>query len=604
MLSRKRLPLTAALCHNSSMADFRIPRPAMLGAGVLLRLLAIFLPAALLTGAVVLTLYSQELHNEHALHEQAAAHRIDFQADLIRREMKSVESDLLYLANQAVLYAFLAGRPGSRQELQDEYVLFCRQRGIYDQVRYLDTTGRERIRVNYNGGRPTVVPESELQAKVGRYYFTQAVLLERGQLFVSPFDLNIEHDRIERPIKPMIRFATPVFDREGTKRGILVLNYLGGALLTKLGEAAVGFPGAIWLLNRAGYFLRGPTAEDEWGFMLGHERGFAGSYPEEWARLRGSGYGQFRTGQGLFTSRAVSPPVVLAMRPPGESGTEADAGSADLIVVAWIPPHVLESRATRLLQRLMLLAAVVLVVVFVLAWYLAVAAAQRRAHERDLAASADRLRTLSLQLLTAQEDERRSISRDLHDALGQVVTSISLDLQRAGQAGDPERKDELVGRALRGAGRLLEHIHEISTRLRPTLLDDLGLKDAVQSFLSEYEQRTGIATATELRFERTDIPAAVSENLYRILQEALTNVSRHARADQVSVRLDIAPQLATLVVRDNGIGVGDGPFDAKRLGILGMRERAELLGGTFTLNSEPGRGTEVQVTLPVVKGGS
>src|SRR6202011_612885 len=103
--------------------------------------------------------------------------------------------DLLYLANQAVLRSFLAARAKSRQELQDEYVLFCRQRGVYDQIRYLDTTGHERVRINYNDGRCAVVSESELQAKAGRYYFAQAMLLDRGEVFVSPFDLNVEHDQ-------------------------------------------------------------------------------------------------------------------------------------------------------------------------------------------------------------------------------------------------------------------------------------------------------------------------------------------------------------------------------------------------------------------------
>jgi signal transduction histidine kinase len=571
------------------------PRPSLIAPRVLLGLLGVFVPAVVLTGAVVLALYEQDLRNEHALHVQAATDRVEFQTDLIRREMRSVESDLLYLANQADLSGFVAGQADGRRELEAEYVLFCRQRGVYDQIRYLDVGGRERLRVNYNDGQPAVVHETDLQPKVGRYYFTQALRLDRGEVFVSPFDLNVEHDQIERPLKPVIRFATPVFDRRGTKRGILILNYLGAALLSRLTEAAVGFTGTIWLLNHDGHYLRGPTAQDEWGFMLGHEIRFATYFGSEWAQVAATRQGQFRTERGLFTFRTVSPPVSRAADRRGA----ADADEATLIVVARIPVHVLEGRANGLLQRLLLLDGVVLFVVFILAWYLAVAAATRRAHERDLAESADRLRTLSLELLTAQENERRSISRDLHDALGQVVTSISLDLQRAGQAGDRERKDELIGRALRGASRLLEHIHEISTRLRPTLLDDLGLKDAVQSFLGDYEQRTGIATRTKLCFERTDLPPAVTENLYRLLQEALTNVSKHAKASEVFVGLQTAGDSAILTVRDDGIGLAEAAGDGTRLGILGMRERAELLGGVFTLKSEPGRGTEVQVTIPI-----
>ncbi|HEV3263540.1 MAG TPA: ATP-binding protein [Gemmataceae bacterium] len=588
------------------MADFPAAPPGIFSPAVLRRLLAIFLPAALLTGAVVLALYYQDLTNERALYEQAAADRVDLHTDIIRRELKSVESDLLYLANQAVLRGFLAGRSKSRQELQDEYVLFCRQRGVYDQIRYLDTTGHERVRINYNDGRPAIVPESELQAKAGRYYFAQAMLLDRGEVFVSPFDLNVEHDQIEQPLKPMIRFATPVFDRQGVKRGILILNYLGTFLLHKLGEVSAGFPGSVWLLNRDGFFLRGPSAQDEWGFMLGHDRTFAMSFPDAWPHLAGAERGQLRTERGLYTFRTLPPrgalPTPRQEDLPGGAGPDTQARDAGLMVVAHIPAGTLEGRSTLLLRRLLLLYGVVLLPVLVLAWYLAHAGALRRDHERHLADAAARLRTLSARLLTAQEDERRSLSRDLHDELGQVVTSVTLDLQRATRAGDRERKDDLIGRALHGTGCLLDRLHEISARLRPMLLDDLGLKDAVQSLLSEYEQRTGIVTRAELHFEQAQAPPAVSQNVYRILQEALTNVSKHARADVVFVALRVADGLVVLTVRDTGVGLAPAALDSKRLGILGMRERAELLDGTFVLKAQPGQGTEVQVTIPIPTG--
>jgi signal transduction histidine kinase len=583
------------------MADIRATPPGVFAPRVLRRLLLIFLPAVLLTGGVVLALYLLDLSNEHALYEQAATSRIDLQSDIIRRELKSIESDLLYLANQAVLRGFLGSRPGTRKELEAEYVLFCRQRGVYDQVRYLDAAGREQVRINFNDGRPAAVPGKELQPKAGRYYFTRAVLLGRGQVFVSPFDLNIEHDQIERPLKPMIRFATPVFDQGGAKRGILVLNYLGAALIEKLSRAAVGFPGAVWLLNRHGYFLRGPSRQDEWAFMLGRDRTFATYFPEEWPRLATGPRGRFLTSSGLFVFQTLplraDVPTVPAVDAPPTGGS--DPG---LIVVAHMPPRTLNARADLLLGRLLVLSAVVLIVVFALAWYLAYIGVLRRDHERDLADSEARLRTLSSRLLTAQEDERRSVSRDLHDELGQVVTSVTLDLQRAAQAEGPGRKDELIGRALHGADCLLDRIHEISGRLRPTLLDDLGLKEAVRSYLGEYEGRTGIVTQAELSFAQADLASPVSENVYRILQEALTNVAKHARVAEVIVRLRVADGQVALSVRDAGIGMDPATLDGKRLGILGMRERAELLNGTFTLEGAPGRGTEVRVTIPLPKG--
>jgi signal transduction histidine kinase len=332
--------------------------------------------------------------------------------------------------------------------------------------------------------------------------------------------------------------------------------------------------------------------------MLGHDRTLATYFPDEWPRLAANsgakGAEQFHTPRGQFNARALSLHA---------NGTQ----KSDLFVVAHVPPSVLDGRAVQLLRRLLVLVGVILVLVLVLAWYLAFSWALRRQHERHLADSAERLHSLSARLLTAQEDERRSLSRDLHDELGQVVTSVALDLQRAAQVGDRERKDELIQRALHGANCLLDGIHEISSRLRPALLDDLGLKDAVQSLLSEYERRTGIITRAELSFARTPsgrdggLPRVVSENVYRILQEALTNVSKHARANEVHVALSVGESAVALTVRDNGVGLSADAPDGKRLGIPGMRERVELLHGVFELKAEPGRGTEVQVSIPLVK---
>jgi signal transduction histidine kinase len=577
------------------MADVP-PAAGRLRSLLLPRFWAIFFPLALLGGAVVWALYEQDSAAEYRLHEQAGAHLVGLHADIISRELKVSEADLLYLADQTILRKYLSGAPGGKQELQDEYLLFSRRRAVYDQIRYLDADGRERIRVNYNDGRPDAVPETALQNKSDRSYFWRTIRLARGQVFLSPFDLNVEHGKIERPLKPTIRLATPVFDGERV-RGILVLNTLGAGMLGKLAAVSATFPGSVWLLNRDGYYLRGPSPQDEWGFVLGHGRGFATQHPDPWGRMTHAEGGQLLTADGLFTFRALAPRAEL---PPAQKGRPSDPDDGDprLTVVSYIPADVLNGRPLQMLRRLLFLYAVLLVVIFGLAWYLAYAGAVRQQQERRLAESEARLRSLSTKLLTAQEDERRSLSRDVHDELGQLVTSVTLDLQRARQVTDVHKKDELAGRALRGAESLLDRIHEISARIRPALLDDLGLRDAVQNLLSEFERRTGVVPRAELHFERQDIPPVISDNVYRILQEALTNVSRHAQAAEVVVGLHADEHGLTLTVRDAGAGFKPEHVDGKRLGLLGMRERAELLDGTFTVRAAPGQGTELQIRIP------
>jgi len=578
--------------HSHSLSFFSRP--------VLCRLLAIFLPAALLTGGIVLALYYQDLTKEHSLYGQSGAHLVNLQTDIINSEVDTVRSDLLYLADQAVLRNYLSGVARSKHELEEEYMLLCGQRGLYDQIRYLDATGQERIRVNYNDGKPAVVPEQELQSKANRYYFKQTLSLDPGAVFVSPLDLNVEHDQIERPLKPVIRFATPVVLNKN-KQGVLVLNYLGQLLIQKLDGVSGGFHGESWLLNRDGYFLRGPSPQDEWGFMLDHERGFATYYPDEWPTLLRSSPGQMETAHGLFSFRTIFPRGQAPAKPHVKMAEKADPdlGDAGLIVATHISPSVLNGRANMLFLRLLLLWGVVLFLLLILAWYLAKTGAVRRHQERHLAESEVRLRTLSTQLITAQEDERRRLSRDLHDELGQVVTAVTLDLQRAAQTTESTKKDGLIHMALLGANCLLDKIHEISLRIRPTVLDDLGLKDAVQSLLSDYERRTGITSQADLHFDGSEIPASVSENVFRILQEALTNVAKHARAQEVSVKLQVSDGRVSLNVRDGGAGFAPEQVNGKGLGLLGMRERAELLNGEFHMRAEAGKGTEIEVSIPL-----
>src|SRR5713226_908164 len=214
---------------DHDMATPHTDFPGPLSRSVLRRALCIFLPAVLLTSGVVMALYQLDRANEHALHEQASVHLVELHANIITRELDSVKSDLLFLSNQGILRSYVSQPEADKRALEYEYVLFSARKGVYDQIRYLGADGMEQIRVNYNDGAPAPVLDDDLQPKGGRYYFRQTMLLSRDEVFVSPFDLNEEHGKIEEPYKPVIRIATPVFDNSDrrTLSGIVVLNYLG-----------------------------------------------------------------------------------------------------------------------------------------------------------------------------------------------------------------------------------------------------------------------------------------------------------------------------------------------------------------------------------------
>lgn len=226
----------------------------------------------------------------------------------VSNALQGVISDLMYLARQ---YEIRSQKAENDTEiilaLADEYLLFNNEMRIYDQIRLLDGKGLEKIRINQNQGRSSIVPWYLLQDKSDRYYYKNTWLLERGELYISPLDLNIEHGKIEQPIKPVMRFAAPVFGADGHKAGILILNYLGDKLLYDFRKAVVNITDHAMLVNNNGYWLSSPEKEDEWGFMYGNNKTFARSYPEIWGLMKNSDSGQIETPDGIYSFTTIYP---------------------------------------------------------------------------------------------------------------------------------------------------------------------------------------------------------------------------------------------------------------------------------------------------------
>ncbi|HEX4845391.1 MAG TPA: ATP-binding protein [Geothrix sp.] len=274
-----------------------------------LRLSLLFLPVAILVGGMAWLGYGIESARRHSDHGTRERARLLAGTITIAAGLESVRGDLRYLAGHEALLKVLEG--GDAQALRHtarDWLQFSRSKPVYDQIRWLDEEGMERLRINLGQGSPAVVPPAELQTKADRYYFREAMALEPGEVFVSPLDLNVENGQIERPFKPTLRLATPLRDAHGRKRGIVVLNYLGAPLLALYAGAASNHMNQAWLLNSEGYWLKGTDPADEWGFMFGRsDRALPARHPEAWKRMSGRDQGQFTTAEGLWTFRAFRP---------------------------------------------------------------------------------------------------------------------------------------------------------------------------------------------------------------------------------------------------------------------------------------------------------
>lgn len=216
----------------------------------------------------------------------------------------------------------------------------------------------------------------------------------------------------------------------------------------------------------------------------------------------------------------------------------------------------------------------------------------------------EQLKLLSRRILSVQEEERKRISRELHDVIAQMLTGINVRLanlktESSANAAGLSRK---ISRTQRLVEKSVDLVHRFARELRPAILDDLGLIPALHSHLKRFTKETGIRVTLKAFAGVEELNSAKRTALYRVAQEALANVARHARASRVDVSIQGLPAGICMQIKDDGRA-----FDVERmwhvrkrlhLGLLGMRERVEMVGGTFSVESAPGHGTTVQAQIP------
>jgi signal transduction histidine kinase len=215
----------------------------------------------------------------------------------------------------------------------------------------------------------------------------------------------------------------------------------------------------------------------------------------------------------------------------------------------------------------------------------------------------EELRHLSRRLIVAQEEERRRISRDLHDVIVQTLTGINLRLaalksQTMKGARDLQNKIAVTQRLVE---KSVEVVHRFARDLRPTLLDDLGLIPALKSYFEGFMEQSGIRVSLVAYAGLEKLRSETRTVMYRVVQEALMNAGKHSRASEVRVRFHEEGNAVCLEIEDNGCGfvlegarMGKG---SKRLGLLGMKERVEMVGGSFSVESSPGKGTKIRIRI-------
>ncbi len=226
---------------------------------------------------------------------------------------------------------------------------------------------------------------------------------------------------------------------------------------------------------------------------------------------------------------------------------------------------------------------------------------ERKRAQEALQHSSEQLRQLASRLHSIREEERAMIAREIHDELGQLLTVLKIEIsllckKQSQEQPETAKKVQTISDLI---NRAVESVQQISSKLRPGILDEVGLVAAIEWQAKEFSAHTGIQCRFSLPSEINELTREKSTALFRIFQEALTNVARHAQAERVSIFLKKKRQGVILEITDNGCGIKPQQIESSRsLGILGMRERASMFGGTMSIRGVPGKGTYVKVEMP------
>ena len=211
------------------------------------------------------------------------------------------------------------------------------------------------------------------------------------------------------------------------------------------------------------------------------------------------------------------------------------------------------------------------------------------------------LEKLSLQIIDAQEEERKNLAGRLHDVIAQDLTALQLDLKMSQQE-LPEQFAQTRDRLEEGerlARQALENVRNLTMDLRPPILDDFGLASAIRWYVDGFSRRTNIKVALKLQELDCKFPPEFETAIYRAIQECLTNVAKHSEASRVSVSLDKKNEHLRIIIRDNGIGLDHEIFHfTSGFGLFRLKEKTELLGGKYRISSKKGKGTRVVIIFP------
>ncbi|RXQ91535.1 HAMP domain-containing histidine kinase [Ancylomarina salipaludis] len=581
----------------------------------------VFVPVFSIILIVTIFILRTQEKMELKLVRNAEKSLVDTKFKSVESEINHVINDLFILKSETHIKEFLAdANPDIFEDLSQDMLNIVKYKKIYDQVRLLDENGMELIRVNYNQGNPIIVSKENLQSKSNRYYFKEAIKLNENEVFISPLDLNIENNQIEQPLKPMIRVATPVFDQEGLKRGILLFNFFGETILSAFDSYSdLMINNKLMLLNAEGYWLKGESAQYEWGFMYEDRKDikFSNQYKDAWNEMVSKEASQFENKDGLFTFQTIYP--LMGRLKSDRSEKTFVSNQSQLLsksyywtIVSYVPSEILYFKQNKRRFYVALLLVIISISLFLISWKLAKVKTSRKQ---------------ALQLLKINNDTKdKFFSIVAHDLKGPFNALLGFSNLLMSEVREEENSN----------------INEYSTIIHSTLKNTydflINLLDWSRSQINGIEYKPEAfflsdlvdeifallklqADKKEIRmnnFVSDQLKIVADKNiLSTIIRNIVTNALKYSNSGgDVKVSASIKNHRLLCTISDNGVGIDAenidklfhldsnrstlGTDDEKGtgLGLILCRELIEKHKGSIGVESEIAKGSDFWFDIP------
>lgn len=591
-----------------------------------------FIPGLLV---LIFTYYLYITERETNLHALALREQrsVGVSKTIINMELTSAKTRLQVIRAQSerMLYApqhdtLLNRSDQSFTSLAGHFIDLITLEQKYDQVRLLDNTGREMIRVNFKDDRVVLVPEHQLQNKSGRYYFKNTMALEAGATYVSPLDLNVEQGKIELPVKPMLRLGARIDDSTGSTRGIILLNFLGETLFDNVNKFANTDLGRLMIVNADGYWIHNQTTEREWGFMLGHkENRFQIDFPDAWLQISINDTDQLLTPAGLFTFASIYPNLDFDKEGKDLHGPESAIRTPSLDqfwkIISIVPQSQLDKINAELVLRWTLVGAVMLSLLALLSFFIA----QMQSVRREVDKRISRLETQeSLGQLA------NSVAHEFNNLLLPIYALSKLVMDGEPKESSAHRRLEKVVEASQRAKKLLEGVL-VFGKESPDANPSCDAKTSIENALVLVRDTLPSTIRLDEDYASGVPPIAFSTKQLQIIFVNLMSNAREAlegrtgtititlrethtsSAESKALGLSRNVKYAHLSVSDTGCGMNEETLrqalnplfttktvgEGQGLGLYQVNLMANITGGALLIESVPNIGTNATVWLPI-----